>query len=177
MTNGLFTVTGVGFIPWRVRDAYRISAIWRLQHIDRRLRKKRGLPDLMDKNDAPDPETDENFVQVSEKSLAVLQCAGLGCELTLRGPRLTGIDGQAAREAQVPAEGVWEESNLVPAPRDGHTPSLFPQLGALDLSSTYLYYVSACRRVRPRLKNEFPQRSSRSGTVSFSVSCAGRCGV
>jgi hypothetical protein len=64
VTNGLFTVTGVGFIPWRVRDAYRISAIWRLQHIDRKLRKKRGLEAGVDKNQAPDPEWDEDFVQV-----------------------------------------------------------------------------------------------------------------
>jgi len=65
VVNGLFTVTGVGFIPWRVRDAYRISAIWRLQHIDRKLRKKQGLPAYSDKNEAPDPEKDEEFVQVS----------------------------------------------------------------------------------------------------------------
>lgn len=82
MTNGLFTVTGVGFIPWRVRDAYRISAIWRLQHIDRRLRKKKGLPDLMDKNEAPDPETDENFVQVRFLLWLALEATGMILNMT-----------------------------------------------------------------------------------------------
>lgn len=54
MVNGLFTVTGVGLIPWRVRDTYRMIRIAHYQHLTWRLRKQRGLPALSDRNDLPD---------------------------------------------------------------------------------------------------------------------------
>ncbi|WVW86585.1 hypothetical protein I302_108635 [Kwoniella bestiolae CBS 10118] len=66
--NGLFTVTGVGLIPWRVIDTYRMSVIWTLKNRDSRLRKKQGLPPIEDENDLPDPELIKDYVFVlSEK--------------------------------------------------------------------------------------------------------------
>ncbi|KAJ1023539.1 hypothetical protein NDA16_003156 [Ustilago loliicola] len=51
--NGLFTIPGVGLIPWRLRDTYRMGWIAYYQHLTWRLRKKQGLPKLADKNDLP----------------------------------------------------------------------------------------------------------------------------
>ncbi|GAC94512.1 hypothetical protein PHSY_002084 [Pseudozyma hubeiensis SY62] len=51
--NGLFTIPGVGLIPWRLRDTWRMGWIAYYQHLTWRLRKKRGLPRLQDKNDVP----------------------------------------------------------------------------------------------------------------------------
>lgn len=51
--NGLFTITGVGLIPWRLRDTWRMAWIAYYQHLTWRLRKKQGLPRLVDKNDVP----------------------------------------------------------------------------------------------------------------------------
>ncbi|KAJ9480293.1 hypothetical protein PHBOTO_003522 [Pseudozyma hubeiensis] len=51
--NALFTIPGVGLIPWRLRDTWRMGWIAYYQHLTRRLRKKRGLPRLQDKNDVP----------------------------------------------------------------------------------------------------------------------------
>nr|XP_018260564.1 uncharacterized protein I303_07489 [Kwoniella dejecticola CBS 10117]OBR82722.1 hypothetical protein I303_07489 [Kwoniella dejecticola CBS 10117] len=66
--NGLFTVTGVGLIPWRVIDTYRMSVIWTLKNRDSRLRKKQGLPPIEDENDLPDPDLIKDYVFVlSEK--------------------------------------------------------------------------------------------------------------
>ncbi|WVQ96361.1 hypothetical protein IAU59_003466 [Kwoniella sp. CBS 9459] len=68
VTNGLFTVTGIGLIPWRAIDTYRMSRIWTLRERSRRLRKKRGLPPIEDPNDLPDPELIKDYVEVlSEK--------------------------------------------------------------------------------------------------------------
>lgn len=55
VTNGLFTVTGVGLIPWRVVDTYRMSIIHTLKMRIRRRRKQRGLPPIEDEDDMPDP--------------------------------------------------------------------------------------------------------------------------
>jgi hypothetical protein len=49
--NALFTITGVGLIPWRVRDTYRISRICHYRNTTARLRRERGLPPLRDFND------------------------------------------------------------------------------------------------------------------------------
>lgn len=66
----LFTVTGIGLLPWRVVDTYRASSsvyhactdpsyfqgiiqIWKLKRISTRLRRKAGLPALYDENDLP----------------------------------------------------------------------------------------------------------------------------
>lgn len=68
IVNGLFTLTGVGLIPWRVIDTYRMSIIHTLKMKDRRLRKKAGLPPIDDPDDLPDPRTIPGFQQVlSEK--------------------------------------------------------------------------------------------------------------
>jgi len=82
----LFTVTGVGLIPWRVMDTYceppflrgivikiprnpliliaGIVVIWYFKRLDRQLRKKKGLPPLEDENELPDPLFDPNFTHV-----------------------------------------------------------------------------------------------------------------
>ncbi|KAG8679255.1 hypothetical protein FRC08_017102, partial [Ceratobasidium sp. 394] len=66
--NALFTVTGVGLIPWRVIDTYRIAKIWHYRQVTRKLRRKAGLPALIDGNDLPDPIYNPNYVHVlSEK--------------------------------------------------------------------------------------------------------------
>lgn len=53
LENALFTIPGVGLIPWRVRDTWRMAWIAYYQHLTWRLRKKQGLPKLADKNDIP----------------------------------------------------------------------------------------------------------------------------
>ncbi|KAK4690078.1 hypothetical protein P7C73_g67, partial [Tremellales sp. Uapishka_1] len=62
--NGLFTVTGVGLIPWRVTDTYRIYIIWKLKRLSTKLRAERDLPPIEDPDDMPDPAFDKDFVQV-----------------------------------------------------------------------------------------------------------------
>ncbi|KAJ7068376.1 hypothetical protein C8F01DRAFT_1117949 [Mycena amicta] len=62
--NGLFTVTGIGLIPSRVLDTYRILWIWYYKRRTRRLRAKAGLPTLFDEDDLPDPAYDPNYVHV-----------------------------------------------------------------------------------------------------------------
>ncbi|KAJ7507925.1 hypothetical protein B0H11DRAFT_151014 [Mycena galericulata] len=62
--NGLFTVTGVGLIPSRVLDTYRIFWIWYYKRRTRMLRAKAGLPQLFDVDDLPDPAYDPNYVHV-----------------------------------------------------------------------------------------------------------------
>lgn len=71
--NGLFTLTGVGLIPWRAMDIYRIARIWHYKRLSRTLRKKAGLAPLVDENDLPDPMYDPNHIQVlSDKQQAEL---------------------------------------------------------------------------------------------------------
>ncbi|KAJ6628727.1 hypothetical protein B0H10DRAFT_1989020 [Mycena sp. CBHHK59/15] len=62
--NGLFTVTGIGLIPSRVLDTYRIYWIWHYKRRTRMLRAKAGLPELFDVDDLPDPAYDPNYVHV-----------------------------------------------------------------------------------------------------------------
>ncbi|KAJ7129559.1 hypothetical protein C8R44DRAFT_872815 [Mycena epipterygia] len=62
--NGLFTVTGIGLIPSRVLDTYRIYWIWHYKRRTRMLRAKAGLPKLFDEDDLPDPAYDPNYVHV-----------------------------------------------------------------------------------------------------------------
>ncbi|TBU45037.1 golgi-body localization protein domain-containing protein [Dichomitus squalens] len=62
--TGLFTVTSIGFIPFRVMDTYRICKIWYYQRKILQLRQKAGLLDLYDPDDLPDPVYDKNYVQV-----------------------------------------------------------------------------------------------------------------
>ncbi|KAG5648970.1 hypothetical protein DXG03_000319 [Asterophora parasitica] len=94
--NGLFTVTGIGLIPFRVLDTYRthfhlsllipdlsLSSspgmywIWHYKRKTRKLRTTAGLPQLFDEDDLPDPKYDPNYVHVlteEEESLALLIC-------------------------------------------------------------------------------------------------------
>jgi hypothetical protein len=51
--NGLFTVTGVGLIPWRVIDTYRMSVIWTMRMRVLRRRDAKGLPPAEDADDLP----------------------------------------------------------------------------------------------------------------------------
>ncbi|KAJ7638918.1 hypothetical protein FB45DRAFT_740283 [Roridomyces roridus] len=62
--NGLFTVAGIGLIPSRVLDTYRIYWIWHFKRRTRMLRAKAGLPELFDVDDLPDPVYDPNYVHV-----------------------------------------------------------------------------------------------------------------
>ncbi|KAJ7781130.1 hypothetical protein B0H16DRAFT_1497172 [Mycena metata] len=62
--NGLFTVTGIGLIPFRAWDTYRIFWIWYYKRRTRRLRAQAGLPELFDVDDLPDPMYDPNYVHV-----------------------------------------------------------------------------------------------------------------
>ncbi|KAF5387704.1 hypothetical protein D9615_000499 [Tricholomella constricta] len=64
--NGLFTVTGIGLIPYRVWDTYRIFWIWHYKRKTRKLRTKAGLPQLFDEDDLPDPKYDPNYVHNNE---------------------------------------------------------------------------------------------------------------
>ncbi|PIL37095.1 hypothetical protein GSI_00787 [Ganoderma sinense ZZ0214-1] len=66
--TGLFTITSIGFIPFRVMDTYRICKIWRYKRKIARVRRRAGLLELYDPDDLPDPVYDKNHVQVlSEK--------------------------------------------------------------------------------------------------------------
>ncbi|KAI9466894.1 hypothetical protein BJY52DRAFT_1235073 [Lactarius psammicola] len=62
--NGLFCLTGIGLIPWRVIDTHRVVKIWYYKRRTRELRRKAGLPELYDKDDLPDPMFDPNYVHV-----------------------------------------------------------------------------------------------------------------
>lgn len=74
VTNGLFTVTGVGLIPWRAIDTYRMSRIWMLRSRVRKRRAKLGLPEIKDWNDLPDPATVPGYINVlSDKEQAELE--------------------------------------------------------------------------------------------------------
>ncbi|KII95087.1 hypothetical protein PLICRDRAFT_33917 [Plicaturopsis crispa FD-325 SS-3] len=64
VTNGLFTVTGIGLIPPRLLDTYRIYKIWHYKRRTRSLRAKAGLPQLYDEDDLPDPAYDPSYVHV-----------------------------------------------------------------------------------------------------------------
>jgi len=62
--NGLFCLTGIGLMPWRIVDTYRMYKIWYYKRRTRKLRRKAGLPELYDNNDLPDPIFDPNYVHV-----------------------------------------------------------------------------------------------------------------
>ncbi|KAH7914214.1 hypothetical protein BJ138DRAFT_1000597 [Hygrophoropsis aurantiaca] len=61
---GLFTATGIGLIPPRALDTYRIYKIWWYKRQTRILREKAGLPQLFDIDDLPDPVYDPYYVHV-----------------------------------------------------------------------------------------------------------------
>jgi len=62
--NALFTLTGIGLLPWRVMDTYRILIIWHYKRLDATLRRQQGLPPLENQDDLPDPDLDPNFTHV-----------------------------------------------------------------------------------------------------------------
>jgi len=62
--TGLFTLTSIGLIPFRVVDTYRIVKIWRYKRRIAHRRRKAGLPELYDPDDLPDPVYDANYVHV-----------------------------------------------------------------------------------------------------------------
>jgi hypothetical protein len=64
VVNGLFVVTSIGLIPFRVMDTYRVAKIWHYKRRTRQLRAKAGLPQLYDEDDLPDPAYDPNYVHV-----------------------------------------------------------------------------------------------------------------
>ncbi|CAO1630800.1 unnamed protein product [Sympodiomycopsis kandeliae] len=50
-TNALLAFTGIGFIPWRIRDTYLVIRICHYRNLTNRLRRQRGLTPLNDVND------------------------------------------------------------------------------------------------------------------------------
>jgi hypothetical protein len=62
--NGLFTITGIGMIPFRAIDTYRMIRIWQMKRRTAKLRSAGGLPQVVDEDDLPDPAQDPNYVPV-----------------------------------------------------------------------------------------------------------------
>ncbi|ORX38003.1 hypothetical protein BD324DRAFT_413754 [Kockovaella imperatae] len=72
--NGLFTLTGIGLVPWRVIDTYRMAKIWHLRVETHKRRKAQGLPPIDDPDDLPDPKEAKDYVSVlSDKEQEELQ--------------------------------------------------------------------------------------------------------
>ena len=80
--NGLFSLTGLGLIPWRVIDTYRMflfhspheqlligeigaAKIWHLRVETHKRRQAQGLPPIQDPNDLPDPKEAKDYISVS----------------------------------------------------------------------------------------------------------------
>ncbi|KAF8313500.1 uncharacterized protein EI90DRAFT_3136662 [Cantharellus anzutake] len=66
--NALFTLTGIGLLPWRVVDTYLILKIWHYKRLDAKLRRQQSLPPLENEDDLPDPDLDPNFRHVLTES-------------------------------------------------------------------------------------------------------------
>lgn len=64
VVNGLFTVQGVGFLPWRIMDTWNVMWIYYYCRLDQRLRRKAKLPPVGDYSDIPDPLVDSEHVQM-----------------------------------------------------------------------------------------------------------------
>ncbi|EPT03734.1 hypothetical protein FOMPIDRAFT_1158598 [Fomitopsis schrenkii] len=62
--TGLFSLTSIGLMPFRIVDTYRMFKIWHYKRKTEKLRRAAGLPDLYDPNDLPDPQYDANYVPV-----------------------------------------------------------------------------------------------------------------
>jgi len=74
VVNGLFTVQGVGFLPWRIMDTWNILWISHYDRLDQKLRSEAKLPPLADPSDIPDPLLDSEHVQMlSDEQLAQLR--------------------------------------------------------------------------------------------------------
>jgi len=74
VVNGLFTVLGVGFLPWRIMDTWNILWISHYDRLDQRLRREAKFPPLADPSDIPDPMLDcEHVRMLPDKQLAQLR--------------------------------------------------------------------------------------------------------
>ncbi|SGY19092.1 BQ5605_C014g07559 [Microbotryum silenes-dioicae] len=60
--TGLFCITSLFPLPWRLMDAYNICIIWHYAVVTRKRRAKGGLPPLRDPNDLPDPAEAEYWI-------------------------------------------------------------------------------------------------------------------
>jgi Protein of unknown function (DUF2985) len=77
VVNGLFTVQGVGFLPWRIMDTWNILWISHYDRLDQKLRAEAKLPPLADPSDIPDPLLDSEHVQMlSDPQLEKLRRRG-----------------------------------------------------------------------------------------------------
>ncbi|EEB99515.1 hypothetical protein MPER_00796, partial [Moniliophthora perniciosa FA553] len=64
ISSQVVNATGIGFMPSRILDTYRIGKIYHYKRLTRKLRAKAGLPQLFDVDDLPDPAYDPNYVHV-----------------------------------------------------------------------------------------------------------------
>ncbi|KAK7060548.1 hypothetical protein VNI00_001314 [Paramarasmius palmivorus] len=62
VSSQVVNATGIGFMPSRILDTYRIGKIYHYKRLTRKLRAKAGLPQLFDPDDLPDPAYDPNYV-------------------------------------------------------------------------------------------------------------------
>ncbi|GAA94930.1 uncharacterized protein L969DRAFT_83119 [Mixia osmundae IAM 14324] len=68
--DGLFCITGLGLIPWRVVSLWHMAHIWTYANRVWRRRRRGGMAVLRDRNDLPDPEC---FAGLSEKEKLALE--------------------------------------------------------------------------------------------------------
>lgn len=86
IVNALFTVQGVGFLPWRIMDTWNIGWIYYFKRRTRQLRSQGKLPPLADEDDIPDPLVDPaiEFQVLGDRELKKLRYRELhSCESIL----------------------------------------------------------------------------------------------
>jgi hypothetical protein len=64
VVNALFTLQGVGFLPWRILDTYHVLWISHYDRVDQKKRREANLPAVGDVNDIPDHLINPDHVQV-----------------------------------------------------------------------------------------------------------------
>lgn len=117
VVNGLFTVTGVGLIPWRAMDTYRMSVIWTLRKRFERRCKAQGLPPIEDPDDMPDPSTIpgyENVLTEAEHNKLVDQQTKFAKSQTWYRPHAT-----PTHRAFPMSLALWNTIVSCPPPRHG----------------------------------------------------------
>ncbi|KAK4704761.1 hypothetical protein P7C70_g1445, partial [Phenoliferia sp. Uapishka_3] len=72
--TGLFCITSLFPLPWRMIDWYNVLVIWRSARITRKRRARMALPPLRDPNDLPDPPTAEFWVAPGGEKLSGPRC-------------------------------------------------------------------------------------------------------